>query len=456
MAENNHTILTKAYLAATNDYQQRIPDPTQSSISSTVKALFDPMNRKYQNQFMDILINRIGFTYVRGQAWTNKLAAFKGKKINYGSTIQEIAPQWIKAHSYEDDSETLLKMHRPEAEVWYHSQNRRDRYPISVTHDELRSAFVDEMGLNQLVAKIMQMPINSDEYDEYRIMMQLIAEYEKNWGFFKHNLSAFPTDEDTGKEFLTALRAYAGWLGFPSSLYNAADVDIPVFANRQELVLLMTPDADASVDVNTLSMLFNLEKGEAQIRKIIVDEFPIPDTVALLTTEDFFVCNDTLYENTSFWNPETLTTNYYLHHWGIYSVSPFVPAILFTTAEGTTNPVITQTVTGLTIEPATDEALPGENVEFTITLDGSISPVGTPIKVAPDAATYEIGIMSSAEEDAVPVAIKATTYIDEYGVLHLGKYLKSGNIITVTATSTYDNPSGETTEYTATATITVS
>ena len=59
MAVNNQTILEKVYLSATNDYQQRIPDPTQSSISATMKALFDPMNQKYFNQFMDILINSL-------------------------------------------------------------------------------------------------------------------------------------------------------------------------------------------------------------------------------------------------------------------------------------------------------------------------------------------------------------------------------------------------------------
>ena len=47
MAVNNQTIIESVYLAGTNDYQQRIPDPTQHSISETMKALFDPMNQKY-------------------------------------------------------------------------------------------------------------------------------------------------------------------------------------------------------------------------------------------------------------------------------------------------------------------------------------------------------------------------------------------------------------------------
>ena len=469
MAVDNQTILEKVYLSATNDYQQRIPDPTQSSISATMKALFDPMNQKYFNQFMDILINRIAFTYVRGELWKNKLAAFKGQKVNYGSTIQEIAPAWVKAHSYEDDSETLLKLARPEAQVWYHSQNRRDRYKISISPDELRTAFIDEYGLNNFIAKIMQVPMNSDEYDEYRIMVQLIAEYEQNWGFFKHQLSAVPTDEATGKEFLTAIQTYAGMLEFPSTLYNAAPItDIPIFARPNELVLFVTPATNASINVNTLAVLFNMDVADIKLRKIVIDEFPIPNAVALLTTEDFFVCHDTSYQNTSFWNPETLVTNYYLHHWGIYSVSPFVPSILFTTASGTSVNKVTETLSAITLAIGTGVSptvAPGGEIQTSITLTGSLaqggsSYTGTAIKVAPKAATYEVSCSREVTESdttvTVPVQLNARTYVDEYGVLHVQKSgLEDGDVITVVATSTYINPSGSTSTLSDDATVTI-
>lgn len=463
MPTNNQTILEKAYLSATNDYQQRIPDPTQHDISKTVKALFDPMNQKYFNQFMDILINRIAFTYVRGEVWKNKLGVFKGQKINYGSTIQEIAPKWIKAHSYEDDSETLLKLARPEAQVWYHSQNRRDRYKISISNDELRTAFVDEYGLNNFIAKIMQVPMNSDEYDEYRIMLNLIAEYEHNWGFFKHQLSAAPTDEETGKEFLTAIQTYAGMLEFPSTLYNAANLtDIPVFARPNELVLFVTPATNASVNVNTLAILFNMDVADIKLRKIMVDELPIQNAVALLTTEDFFVCHDTNYQNTSFWNPETLVTNYYLHHWGVYSISPFVPAILFTTDTGTSVNVITQTVSGveITAENSATTVEAGGELQLNVELQGTVSPTGTSITVKPDAATFDITATRTTgegeSETTESVKLNARTRVDEYNVLHVQKTgLETGDVLTIVGTATYINPSGATTTYTDSIEITI-
>lgn len=454
--KNNNTIMAKSWLAATNDFQQRIPNPTQAGVAATMDALYQPMNAQYFNQFMDILVNRIGFTYVRGQAYKNPLAVFKGQKLAFGSTIQEIAPKWIKAHSYNDENETLLKLHRPEAEAWYHSQNRRDQYPISVSTDELRTAFTDEYGLNNLVAQVMQAPINSDEYDEYVIMKELIGLYEEKWGFYKHHLSAAPTNDATGKELLAALQAYGGRLQFPSALYSGTD--IPVFAKPTELVLLVTPDTQASLNVNTLAALFNVDLAKVSYRTVLIDEFPIDGAVALLTTEDFFVCSDTLYNTTSFWNPETLATNYYLNHWGVYSVSPFVPAILFTTDEGTKVPTVTQAVSGLTVTAEEKTVEPGGSVRLDVKLDGTVTPKSPDglIVVAPDAATYTVKASRISGESTVPVELNSRTRVDNYGVLHVQKGgLKKGDVITVTATSTYRNPSGATTPYTATAEVTV-
>lgn len=461
MAQNNNTIMAKAWLAGTNDFQQRIPDPTQAGISATMSALFQPMNGQYFNQFMDILVNRIAYTYVRGQNYKNPLAVFKGNKINYGSTIQEIAPKWIKAHSYEDDAETLLKLHRPESEVWYHSQNRRDQYPISVNVDELRTAFTDEYGLNNLVAQLMNTPNNSDEYDEFNIMKNLIAEYETRWGFYKYHLDDYPAGDASGKAFLAALQTLGGKLQFPSSVYSGTD--IPVFAQPSELVLLVTPEAQASLNVNTLAALFNVDLAKVSYRTVLIDEFPIPDAVALLTTEDFFVCHDTLYNTTSFWNPQTLTTTYWLNHWGVYSVSPFVPAILFTTAAGTVTPAIKQAVTGLTVTAESGTVELGGSVSIVTKLDGTIGPADSDadVLVRPDACIYNVSAETPAGDDpatkpAKPVQLNARTRVDNYGVLHVQKTgLKPGDVITVTATSTYVNPSGATVPYTGIATVTI-
>ncbi len=455
MATDNVTITDKIWLNGTNDYQQRIPRPTQQGIDSTMDALFDPMNRNYYNQFVDALVMRIGMSYVHQQQWKNPLSVFKKSTLRYGSTVQEAAIKWVKGHSYNDDAEDVFKMHRPEAAVWYHSQNRRDQYDMTVVQTELRSAFTSENGINEFIAQCLKQPMNADEYDEYRIMLQLIAFYEEKFGFYKHQLSGRPTDEATGKEFLKAVRTYANKLAFPNTVYNGVRLqDLPVFAKKSELVLITTPEIDASVDVDTLAAVFNLEKADMQVRKLIVDEFPLADDscVALLTTEDFFQCRDTVYQTDSIYNPKTMGSNYFLNHWGIYSVSPFVPAIMFTTESGTGVTTVTQSLTGITL--SVDNATPaaGSVVQLTATLAGSITPATEGIELAPDACVFSL---SAKDKSGNAVQLPSTTRVDEYAKLHLSKTLASGTVVTVSAKSTYVNPSGKTTSLTATKSVTI-
>lgn len=457
MATNNTTISGRVYLSGSNDFQQRVPNPTISGMDATIKFIFDPLNRRYLNEFMDVFVNRIGSQIVHNRRWENPLTVFKGSSLRYGASIQESALKWIKAHTYNVDDDTLLKIERPEAAVWYHTVNRKDRYDITVELPDLQQAFADEFGLNQLVASIMDVPVNSDNYDEFISMMNQIAFYEKNWGFFKQQVSAAPTDEATGKEFLKQVRAYAKKLKFPSSLYSpvSAEYGIPTFAKPEELVLLITADASASIDVDTLAGVFNLDKAEIAYRTIEVPELPVPNAFALLTTDAFFVCNDYVCSNESFYNPQTLATNYYLHHWEVVSVSPFVPAILFTTDASTPVTTVTESVTGVNITAAKSTLKPGDTTQLTVELQGTITENDLGLTVAPDAVTWEISGETQASEGE-PLALNSATRVDRLGVLHLQKTgLEASNVIHVTGTTSYVNPSGTTTPYTKTVDITI-
>lgn len=455
MAVNNSTIIARAWLEGTNDFQQRIPRPTQSNIAQVAEELFNPLNGNYYNYFQDFLVNRIAYTYAHGKIFNNPLAVFKKNKIDYGNSIQNVAYKWLKAHSYEDDAETLLKVNRPEGVAWYVSQNRRDRYDVTINRDELRTAFVDEYGLNNLAAKITELPTNSDNYDEFNIMKNLLAVYETNYGFTKHVLSAAPTDEATGKEFLTAVMADSGRMRFPSTNYNAINAaPIPTFVSEDELILIVTPQTNASIKVNTYAGLFNLSEAEVNARIVEVDYIPIPNAVAVLTTRDIFDVHDTLYEMQSFYNPQTLGTNYYLHHWGIYAVNPYVPAVLYTTDTAAEIPTITQNVTGLQITGPASASL-GDVVDLGYTLAGTVTPDGTSIELRPDSVTASVTLTPA--EDDTDSALTSRTYVSSDGRLHIQRDgLKSGSKIVVNATSTYVNPTApQAQRVTASHTVTI-
>lgn len=457
MAVNNSTIAGRIWLSATNDYQQRVPAPDVADMAATSKFLFDPMNRKYLNEFMDSFVNRIGTQVVHNNEWENPLSVFKRASMRYGSAIQESAVKWIKGHSYNLSDNALFELSRPEAAVWYHTVNRQQRYDITVEIPDLRKAFLDEYGLNRLIDSILTVPRNSDNYDEYISMMQQLAYYEENWEFFKHQLTAAPSDEESGKAFLKAVRADAMKLAYPTAYYSpvSAKYGIPVFAKPSELVLFVTADVAASVDVDTLAAIFNLDKAEVRYRQIVVPELPVPNAFALLTTDQFFVAADYVYANESFYNPKNLATNYYLHHWEIVSASPFVPAILYTTDAGTTMTTVTQTVNGLTITANPTTVEPGGTAQLTVDLTGSITDNDAGIDVKPDAVYWSISAETAVAEGE-PIALSERTYVDRDFVLHVqADGLEANNVLHVTGTSVYVNPSGTTTQQTKTVDVTI-
>jgi hypothetical protein len=208
--------------------------------------------------------------------------------------------------------------------------------------------------------------------------------------------------------------------------------------------------------VDTLSAVFQLDKAEIQYRIQFIDSIPIPGAFALLTTEDFWVCADYGIYNESFRNPQTLTTNYYLTVIGMYSASPFVPAILFTTEEGTVNNLITEAVTGLTVTPSTANVEQGGQLALVTSIAGTLTPtpasyvIPQTVQVAPDSVTWEL---SAVDGDDAPVALDIDTYIDRFGILHVGTTVPAGTVITATAKSTYIPAEGE--QETASATLTV-
>ena len=462
--QNNTTVLANAMLSMSTDFQQRVPDPSQQGVARVSEFLFKPMNRKYLNEFMDMFVNVFAAQLVTQREFRNPIKR-KRADLTYGSTVQEIELDFIKAHAYKDDwghrvddITNLLKVYRPDGQVAYHSVNRFDQYPISINDMELRAAFQSEYGLNELAAKIMQVPFNSAEYDEYQYYKQILAEHEYHQGFFKHQC-AYPVDETTGKAFLRALRAYADKLTIPSRLYNAKNATIPTWINadeRSSMVLYIEADAKASLDVDTLSSVFQLDKAEVQYRIQFIDSIPIPGAFALLTTEDFWVCADYGIYNESFRNPQTLTTNYYLTIIGMYSASPFVPAILFTTEEGTVNNLITEAVTGLTVTPSTANVEQGGQLALVTSIAGTLTPspasyvIPQTVQVSPDSVTWEL---SAVDGDDAPVALDIDTYIDRFGILHVGTTVPAGTVITATAKSTYIPAEGD--QETASATLTV-
>lgn len=434
-------------------FQQRIPNPAINSYANVVSNLFAPMNADLFNEFSGLLNGLIG-TYIESKRFLNPLRELKKPASDWGNSERHVAIKYLQAHAGRFDDETLLKVEKPEFVEWFYSVSEPRRYEFSWSRQELARAFAsDGYGYDDLLSGTITQMLSSAEVDEMYIMLQMFAEADNRMGgLYRYNLSAAPSDEATAKELLKGIRTVAGRMKFPTMLYN--HIPVPVFESPETLIVWVTPEVLASIDVDALSAVFQLDRAEIQYRIIEIPEFPIPNIYAAITSEDFIYYRDFMTGlEPPFYNPGNRTMKYYYWANGMIGFNPAANCVLFTTEEGSVIPTVTMTTTGMTITPETAEVVPGENVKFEIALTGTVSGDDTGIiSLEPDAAMFEVTGMRGDEA----IVLNSHTYVDAYGILHTQKTrLEPDDELTVTATSAYVNPSGETPTYTATATVTV-
>lgn len=447
MSVLNSDVLTRAWLSGTNSFQQRIPNPAISSYANVVQELFAPMNNDLFNEFSGLLNGLIG-TYIESKRFVNPLRELKKPATEWGNTERHVAVKYLQAHAGRFDDETLLKVEKPEFVEWFYSVAEPRRYEFSWSKQELARAFAaDGYGYDDLLAGTITQMLTSAEVDEMYIMLQMFAEADKRMGgIYRYNLSAAPTTKATAEELMIGVRSVAGRMQFPTMNYN--HIPVPVFESPETLILWVTPEVDSVIDIAWLANVFQLDIARIKYRKILIPEFPIPNVYAALTSEDFIYYRDFMTGlEPPFYNPGNRTMKYYYWANGMIGVNPAANAVLFTTEAATTIPTVTMTPSGFAFSPDSATVNPGDEIQLHYALAGSVSNDSTGlIGVEPDSATFKVAAVDSSNN---PVALNSRTYVDSYGVLHIQKTgLSSGDVITVTATATYVNPSGSTSTYT--------
>lgn len=448
LSATNAQILNAIRTDASFAYQQRIPAATQGDITDTVNNLLE--YRPMMNEFIDALVNRIGDVVIKSKVWTNPLAQFKRGMMQYGETIEELATTLLEAKRYDPNKchDDVFKCNPPDVMSNFHSINRQDCYELTVNDMLLRRAFLTDYGLQDLVGRIMETPYTSDYWDEYLIMRNLFAEYARIDGFYKVQVpdaagaSTRAEKQDRAMAITEAVRAMAGKMRFLSGQYNAAGA--PTFTNPDELVLFATPEFIAMLDVNVIAFAFNASAANLDVRVVPVDDFGIDGCQAILCDRDFFMCADTLIDFESIRNPKAISWNYWLHHHGIYSVSRFVNAVMFTTEAGTATTVPAIKTTGVTVGYAAkadgtepEFAAVGDRTRLVAAVAGSVTPRTAGYGV-PQGVTWAITAIDTGVGNGAP-RLKAGTFIDAEGVLHVAGDETAKNV-TVTATSTYIDP----------------
>lgn len=411
---------------ASSAYRDRVPVATQDNINEVGNPIL-----KFEavaNEFLSALVNRIGLVIITSRMYNNPLKEFKRGEVTLGETVEEIFVNIIKAEPYyqvstegKTDCQDLYQRRLPDVKAVFHTRNRQDKYPVTVSNDDLRAAFLSYQGVENLVGKIIEAVYTSDEYDEFLLMKNIFNEAGNRGALYPITVPD-PTNDTTGKQAMTAFREWSLNLNFMSDKYNY--MGVTTHTPTSEQVIFILARLAAVVDVEVLASAFNMDKADFIGRRVIVDDFgglEKEGVVAILADREWFMVFDNYIAMTEVYNGARLYWNYFLHHWETLSYSPFKNAIAFTTQA--------PTVTSVTVTPGTASLTKaaGGSIQFSSTVAGT-------------------GLISP--KVVWTIAGETTASISDTGLLTVPAGVTASSI-TVTATSATDSTK------TGTATVTL-
>lgn len=331
---DNITFLNAVRATASADYKDRVPTATQTNITDIMTTIMTYSATK--EEFTDTILNKIVRTKVMTKAYENSLKFFKKEPLPFGKTIEAVFVDLIKAKNFNEnfgteDSEagSLLSKEIPTVKVEYYSENFKHKYKLSISDEQLKSAFMSAEGLSQMTQGLIRTATSSSEYDEYMMIKTLIgASVEKELEI----TGLFALDEYAqAKKITKTVQALVNKFRFMSTQYNKQGVHTHCLP--QDCVIITTPDQLANLNVELLATAFNVPYAEMPSRIVVIDSFVTADgtedndTVCIVADMDLIQFRNTLDSWESFRNPDGLMTNMFHHVWGSACGCGFVNAV---------------------------------------------------------------------------------------------------------------------------------
>lgn len=341
MAVSNVDIANAIRSMSSLDYQARIPKATQDNVKNVLETVMDYKTTK--EEFYDVLLNKIIKQKIMSKLWENPYKFFKKEPLPIGKTIEGIFVDIIKGKSFNDkfgdgtsEASSLLAKENPEnIKVEYYSENYKHKYKVSISDTQIKSAFLDTNGIQSLCNAQIQAALTSAEYDEFLLVKGLL-----NHTKIKEKvLSGYraETNENVKSKMLTkAIKTYMGYFKFLRKDFNTQGVY--THSSASDIVIFVTPETSAMLDVELLASAFNMQKADIEGKLVMIDGFEKlnadgntvevdDDTLAIMCDMELIQMRDSLNQSESFRNPDTLTTNMFIHRWGSAQATGFVNAI---------------------------------------------------------------------------------------------------------------------------------
>ena len=357
---------------AGDDYEARIPQATRENIAEIGNTIL--AYAPSANIFFTGLLNRIAKVVVeKMDSMEDIYAVFGNEKLPFGDAVQKIFVDIPKAKAFDGTATTsMLSQEKPVIHVEYTKVDRKIFYKLTVSVAQIKEAFLSPEKLDEFIRAITESMATALGYDKYIMMTENLAEHCKyvldtkavadtevgqtNKAFkvfavpssvAQYNTVTKEIEWDTvgAKAFLKLLRVISRGLKFPHPL-SYGDVNQAGTALEHEgtISVVRTPiskqvcalevSSMATIDVDALAVLFNLDKAEVETRLLELEDGALGDHLDGNNAVDYhlagFICDKeavergTSFEDTdSFKNPEAQYVNMWNHYWGYMAVSKF-------------------------------------------------------------------------------------------------------------------------------------
>lgn len=320
------------------DLHTRIGTVTEQNIGNIGTTILNYSVVK--NEFLNVLVNKICGQIFMNKVYTNPLSFFEKEPVPYGSTLESVFTDLIQSKNFNEnfgtnDVSSLIGVEKPPTKTEYYSKNFEKKYKISVSDQQLRTAFLNPNGLQNLINQVLTVPTNSRNFDDFQLMKGLLANASTKEVTLATTYKT-ANDDVKAKMLTKQTRAIVDRFGMMSKIFNIQG--IYTFTNSQNIVIITTPEVSANLDVELLATAFNMEKAEMGRRIVKIDSFQKYNATTkayeadanvelMVIDEDYIQFRRTLQVSESFRNPDKLTTNVFTHNQGIGAICGFVNAV---------------------------------------------------------------------------------------------------------------------------------
>lgn len=335
---------------ASSEYQNLVPEiSVASQIPKVGEVLFG--YPALANQFLASLMNRIALVRVKSATFNNKFSRFKKGYLEFGETVEEIFVELAKVQRFDPNKAAAREFKRthPDVRTAFHAMNWQVQYPVTVSYQQLRTAFTSESGVRDLIERVIQSVYVAAEYDEWLLTKYLIIK-----AVTSGKMTPIGIPANNMEEAAIEYRGVSSQMEFLRTDMNSAGVHTSTPKGRQ--AILMDAKYNARYDVSVLANAFNMDKAEFKGKLTLVDDFCTFDnerwaeiiaecdgieTVtadelalmagvkAILVDEDWFQIYDNLTEMTETHVGSGMYWNYWLNVFKTISSSPFHNAVVF-------------------------------------------------------------------------------------------------------------------------------